>query len=87
MTMSDQPGMSHDELIAALRKDMAATSAERNAASAAGTKSMADLTAERKQHADAVAEIARLEAEAKAKSTPDAQITAGLHALRVKLFG
>lgn len=82
--MSDSPGMSRDELIAALRKDMAATSAERNAAAAAGTKSMADLTAERHQHAQAMEQIAKLEAEAKAASMPDAQIRAAIGALRDK---
>lgn len=79
--MSDLHGMTPEEYIAALRSDLGATSAERNAAAAAGRKSAADLTAERKQHEAAEAEIARLEADIKAKSTPDAQIAAGLRAI------
>ena len=82
--------MSHDELIASLRADMAATSSERDAAAAAGMKTAATLHMEQEHHMEAEAEIARLEAEAKARSTPDAQIRAGLLAIRTKfasLFG
>lgn len=87
---NDNPGMSHDEYISALREDLGATAAERNAQAALGKKSAADLVAERKQHAEAMAEIARLEAEAKAASMPDAQIRAAVNAIRNKfksLFG
>lgn len=87
--MSDQndyPGMDHNEYIAKLKSDLAATSAERNAAAAAGTKSMADLVSERKEHAAALAEIAQLEAEAKAASMPDAQIHAAAVAIRKKVL-
>jgi hypothetical protein len=52
--MSDYPSMSHDELIAALRSDMAATAAERDA-------NAVTTAAEMKKRADAEAEIARLE--------------------------
>lgn len=82
--MSGHPGMSNDELIAALRKDMAATSAERDkqkSAAAASEKQRA-LAADQRRLAEE--EVDRLEAEAKAASTPDAQIRAGLRAIRQK---
>lgn len=67
---NNYPGMSSDELIAALRKDMAATSAERDH--------------QAHERAEAEEEVAKLEAAAKAASMPHAEICAALHAIRQK---
>jgi hypothetical protein len=68
--MSDQPGMSHDELIAALRSDMKATSADRDE--------------QRAERLAVEADITKLKAEATAAADPDAQIRAGIAAIKKK---
>ena len=84
--MSDQSGMSHDELISALRSDMAATAAERDAEAerAAAATSQRKLELQNRERAEA--EVARLEKAAADASMPDAQIRAGLAAIRQRFF-
>jgi uncharacterized sporulation protein YeaH/YhbH (DUF444 family) len=62
--------MSADDEIAALRSDMAAVAAERQADAAA--------------HAAALKEIATLQAKAASDALPDHQIRAGIAAIRAK---
>lgn len=82
--MSDQPGMSHDELIASLRADMAATAAELAEARRNGEVQKIGWGQAAAAHHETEAELARLEEASKAASQPDAQIRAGILALAKK---
>jgi hypothetical protein len=78
--MSDQPvgQMSNEELISALRRDLADTS-HLDAADQVAFK------AERQKRLATEAQVNALEAAAKDASMPDAEIRVGLHALWHKL--
>lgn len=69
--MSDYPGLSSEQYINELRKDIRGTAKNRTASEGAAAEF----------------EIARLEEAAKAVSKPDPDIMAELRALRLSLFG